>query len=473
MRQRLLVGMACADAALLLVALVVASYAVFEAQPFSDAVLLQTQGRGLGRIIAIALVSSFIGAALVAAVMPQGPPRPTYSRAALSALFAFFAMTAQMVILRPYFSRNLFFISLAIWLGLVLLLRAGLRLRPWTERLVVVTSSAAIVRALDQTPHISVIGVIDPAATGPLSAPPVDTILTVDLSAPWSREVTRYVSATSVAGREVRPLNEVYEEHTGRVPLGHLSEGWEIETSLLRKLPFLPLKHGLDLVLVVLTIPFWLPVIAIVALLVRVVDGSPVIFRQVRVGRRGELVELFKFRTMRADAEVHGARQATGDDPRITPLGRFLRSVRLDELPQFFNVLRGELSLIGPRPEQVSFVEKYRDAIPFYDQRHLVRPGITGWAQVRHGYAASEEETIEKLSYDFYYLKHMSPLLDLEVFARSVWTVVSASGTKPKAARPSAEEAAALEAEAREQAADDRRKGRTTSGESERRPDND
>lgn len=454
--------MGLADAALLFVAFVVAAFLLFDGHPFSDAVQVQTQGRGLMSILVIALIGSLLGSALVAAVMPQGPPRPTFSRAALSALFAFLAITAQIVLARPYYSRPHLFATLAIWLGLVLLLRALLRLRPWTERLVVITSSHAIVRALDATPHISVVDVIDPAETGPLPAPPHDTVLTVDLSAPWSREVTRYVSATSVAGREVRPLNEVYEENTGRVPLGHLSEGWEIETSLLRKLPFLPFKHAVDLALVVLTLPLWLPVIAIVAVLVRVVDGSPVIFRQVRVGRRGEPVELFKFRTMRADAEAQGARQATGDDPRITPLGGFLRSVRLDELPQFFNVLRGELSLIGPRPEQVSFVEKYREAIPFYDQRHLVRPGITGWAQVRHGYAASEEETIEKLSYDFYYLKHMSPLLDLEVLARSVWTVASASGTKPKATRPSAEEEEALRAEAREQSESDRqdRQGR-------------
>lgn len=456
MRQRLLVGLAFADAALLTIALIVASFIVFDAQPLSDAVLDQTQGRSLLSIIVISIVSSLIGSALVAAVMPQGPPRPTYSRGALATLFAFFVVSAQIVLWRPYYSRNHLFIALAIWVGTVLVLRLALRLRAWTERLVVVTSSDAIVRALNSTPHVTVVGVIDPAATGPLPAPPVDTILTVDLSAPWSREITRYVSATSVAGREVRPLNEVYEESTGRVPLDHLSEGWEIEISLLRKLPFLPFKHAVDLFLVVLTLPLWLPVVAIVALLVRVVDGGPVIFRQVRVGRRGELIELFKFRTMRVDAEAQGARQATGDDPRITRLGAFLRSVRLDELPQFFNVLRGELSLIGPRPEQVSFVEKYREAIPFYDQRHLVRPGITGWAQVRHGYAASEEETIEKLSYDFYYLKHMSPLLDLEVLARSVWTVASASGTKPKAARPSTEEAAALAAEAREQAESDR-----------------
>ena len=459
MRQRLLVGMVCADAALLVVAFVVATVMRFGAHPFSDSVMAQTQGRGLTRIFFISVVCAVIGNALVAAVMPQGPPRPTYARGALGAFFAFLAITAMIVLVRPYYSRPHLFTTLAIWVGLVLLLRLVLRLRPWTERLVVVTSADSIVRELDATPHISIVGVIDPHSRGPLSAPPPDTVLTVDLSARWSREVTGYVSATSVAGREVRPLNAVYEEHTGRVPLDHLSEGWEIETSLLRKLPFLPLKHAVDLVLVVLTIPVWMPLVALVAVLVRVVDGTPVIFRQVRVGRRGELVELFKFRTMRADAEALGARQATGDDPRITPLGRFLRSVRLDELPQFFNVLRGELSLIGPRPEQVSFVEKYREAIPFYDQRHLVRPGITGWAQVRHGYAASEEETIEKLSYDFYYLKHMSPLLDLEVLARSVWTVVTAKGTKPRS-EPSAEEATALQQEAAEQAEDDRRSRR-------------
>ncbi|MDT0214517.1 sugar transferase [Rothia sp. ARF10] len=471
MRQRLLVGMVCADAALLAVAFVLAAFLRFDDHPFSESVLAQTQGRGLGQIFVIAVVGAVLGDALVAAVMPQGPPRPTYSRGALGALFAFLAITAMIVLLRPYYSRPHLFTTLAIWFVLVLVMRLVLRLRPWTERLVVISSADAIIRELDETPHITVVGVIDPEAHGPLPAPPPDTVLTVDLSDRWSREVTAYVSATSVAGREVRPLNAVYEEHTGRVPLGHLSEGWEIETSLLRKLPFLPVKHAVDLVLVVLTIPLWLPVVAVVALLVRVVDGSPVIFRQVRVGRRGEMVELFKFRTMRADAEAHGARQATGDDPRITRLGHFLRSVRLDELPQFFNVLRGELSLIGPRPEQVSFVEKYREAIPFYDQRHLVRPGITGWAQVRHGYAASEKETIEKLSYDFYYLKHMGPLLDLEVLARSVLTVLSASGTKPTSQQPSAEEAAALAREAAEDAAEqradderrDRRRGRAAS----------
>ena len=453
MKQRHLVGMACADAALLLVAFVLASYAKFGGHPWSTEVVVQTQARGLDRILLITLLSSVIGSALVTALMSQGPPRPTYGRAALATLFTFFTITASIVLLRPYYSRPHLFTTVAIWVVLVLGLRLVLRMRAWTQRLVVVSSSAGIVADLEDAPHVTVVGVIDPGATGPLTAPPPDTILTVDLSAPWSREVTRYVSATSVAGRQVRPLNEVYEEHTGRVPLGHLSEGWEIETWLLPHQPYLPFKRAVDLVLVVLTAPMWLPLIAVVAVLVRVIDGSPVIFRQVRVGRRGELVELFKFRTMRADAEADGARQATGDDPRITRLGRFLRSVRLDELPQMLNVLRGELSIVGPRPEQVSFVEKYREAIPFYDQRHLVRPGITGWAQVRHGYAASEEETIEKLSYDFYYLKHMSPLLDLEVLGRSVWTVLSASGTTPRI-KPSAEEAAALAREAAEQAAD-------------------
>ena len=132
--------------------------------------------------------------------------------------------------------------------------------------------------------------------------------------------------------------------------------------------------------------------------------------------------------SMRADAEAQGARQATGDDPRITPLGRFLRSVRLDELPQFFNVLRGELSLIGPRPEQVGFVEKYREAIPFYDQRHLVRPGITGWAQVQGRAGIPWEQRIEL---DVEYVERRSAALDARILLKTLWLLVTGHGLAP------------------------------------------
>jgi lipopolysaccharide/colanic/teichoic acid biosynthesis glycosyltransferase len=133
---------------------------------------------------------------------------------------------------------------------------------------------------------------------------------------------------------------------------------------------------------------------------------------------------------MRSRAEQEAARFAAPGDDRLTRVGRLLRRVRIDELPQLWNVLRGDLSLVGPRPEQGPFSEQFTQTIPFYSHRHLVRPGLTGWAQVNFGYADNEADTIEKLSYDLYYVKHMSPWLDLEVLGRSVWTVVSGFGAR-------------------------------------------
>lgn len=156
--------------------------------------------------------------------------------------------------------------------------------------------------------------------------------------------------------------------------------------------------------------------------------GSP-IFRQERIGYGGTPFTLFKFRTMR-DGPDDKARFAAREDDRLTRVGRVLRRLRVDELPQLWNVLRGDLSLVGPRPEQGPFVERFAETIPFYNHRHLVRPGITGWAQVNFGYADNEADTVEKLSYDLYYVKHVSPWLDLEVLGRSVWTVLSGFGAR-------------------------------------------
>src|SRR5205823_1582792 len=137
-----------------------------------------------------------------------------------------------------------------------------------------------------------------------------------------------------------------------------------------------------------------------------------VIYRQVRVGWKGKNFEVLKFRSMRTDAEsANGAQWATQDDPRVTRVGRFIRKYRLDELPQFLNVIRGDMSFVGPRPERPVFVESLRQAIPYYDERHSVRPGITGWAQVQYGYGASLEDAYRKLEYDLFYLKNMSILL--------------------------------------------------------------
>jgi lipopolysaccharide/colanic/teichoic acid biosynthesis glycosyltransferase len=147
------------------------------------------------------------------------------------------------------------------------------------------------------------------------------------------------------------------------------------------------------------------------------------------VGLDGRSFTLYKFRTMRSDWGT-GPRFADAGDDRLTRVGKVLRRFRVDELPQLWNVLRGDLSLVGPRPEQRPFVEQFSQTIPFYGHRHLVRPGITGWSQVNFGYADSEADTVEKLSFDLYYVKHLSPWLDLEVLGRSVWTVLSGFGAR-------------------------------------------
>jgi lipopolysaccharide/colanic/teichoic acid biosynthesis glycosyltransferase len=163
---------------------------------------------------------------------------------------------------------------------------------------------------------------------------------------------------------------------------------------------------------------------------VRIDSPGPILYRQPRVGRGGKMFTLTKFRTMINDAEALGPQFTAYDDPRITRPGRFLRMSRLDELPQLWSVLRGELSLIGPRPERPVFVEEFSREIPFYDSRHLIRPGVTGWAQVNYGYADDQAETMEKLTYDLFYIKHSSFWLDLHIVGKSIWTVLTGFGAR-------------------------------------------
>jgi sugar transferase (PEP-CTERM system associated) len=173
-----------------------------------------------------------------------------------------------------------------------------------------------------------------------------------------------------------------------------------------------------------------LPFIPLIILAVRLSSPGPVFFNQTRVGHRGRLFTAHKFRTMRQDAEAAGAVWATKDDPRITALGGFMRKTRLDEIPQLWNVLRGDMGFVGPRPERPEFVQWLSNEIPYYDLRHMIRPGITGWAQVRYRYGATLEETKRKLEYDLYYLKHLSLGLDLLIMFETVKTIVLRRGAQ-------------------------------------------
>ena len=172
------------------------------------------------------------------------------------------------------------------------------------------------------------------------------------------------------------------------------------------------------------------PFIPFIILAVRLSSPGPIFFHQTRVGLRGRHFSVIKFRTMRQDAEAGGAVWATKNDPRVTGLGRFMRKTRLDEIPQLWNVLRGEMGFVGPRPERPEFVQWLSSEIPFYELRHMIRPGITGWAQVRYQYGASLEETKQKLEYDLYYVKHLSVGLDLLIMFETIKTIILRRGAQ-------------------------------------------
>lgn len=253
--------------------------------------------------------------------------------------------------------------------------------------------------------------------------------LVVDFHTELSAEWTQYIAECAAAGIPVLHAAAVYEMVNTRVPLSHTSKDyvWSLFSG---KSPYLPVKRVMDVVLVILSLPVTIPLGLVIALLIYLDSKGPIIFRQERVGRFGQPFCMLKFRSMYPDAEAEGCQFAAPDDKRVTRFGRILRKYRLDELPQLINVLKGEMSLIGPRPEQVAFVREFERDIPFYSWRHQVKPGITGLAQVRQGYAAGVDENTIKLEYDLYYIKHISFSLDLTIAMETIATIFNGNGAR-------------------------------------------
>ena len=225
-------------------------------------------------------------------------------------------------------------------------------------------------------------------------------------------------------------LASVYEKYTGKIAVDNLRPSWLIFSEGFRKSRLEDLvKRGLDLGLASVSLLVTLPLMALVATAVRLSSPGPVLYHQERVGQHGRVFVLHKFRSMRADAEHgSGAVWAQAGDSRVTPIGRFLRRTRLDELPQLWNVICGHMSVVGPRPERPEFVTSLTTEIPYYGQRHIVRPGLTGWAQVRYTYGASVEDALMKLQYDLYYIKNRTLAFDLFILAKTVKTVLMRKG---------------------------------------------
>jgi sugar transferase (PEP-CTERM system associated) len=232
-------------------------------------------------------------------------------------------------------------------------------------------------------------------------------------------------------GVVIENSSTLLERLSGKLPLDGLNpstlifaEGFDMSV------PQMIYRRLLSLVVASLALVICLPFLPLIFLAVRISSPGPVFFSQTRVGRRGRLFTIYKFRTMRTDAEANGAVWAAKDDARVTPIGRFMRKIRIDEIPQLWNVLRGDMAFVGPRPERPEFVQWLSQEIPYYDLRHMIRPGVTGWAQVRYRYGASLEETKCKLEYDLYYIKHMSIGLDLLIMFETIKTILLRRGSQ-------------------------------------------
>lgn len=233
-------------------------------------------------------------------------------------------------------------------------------------------------------------------------------------------------------GIEVLDAASFYELACGKLMLEQITPSWFIFSSGFRRPTIIGIaKRVVDLFLAVAGLILAAPIIALFSLVIKIDSSGPIFFTQVRVGNKELSFKLIKFRTMRQDAESRsGAVWATENDPRVTRIGRFMRKTRIDEIPQLINVLKGDMSFVGPRPERPEFVEKLKAVIPYYSRRHFIKPGVTGWAQVRYPYGSSIEDAVEKLRYDLYYIKNLSPFLDTLIFFETIKVVLFGRGAR-------------------------------------------
>lgn len=231
-------------------------------------------------------------------------------------------------------------------------------------------------------------------------------------------------------GIDIYDINHFYEQITQKIPVEHIKMIWFLENlSENSKKLYEIIKRALDIFWAILGLFLTLPLMPIIVLIIKLDSSGPIIFKQIRVGKNGKEFLAMKLRSMTIDAEKNGAQWAVKNDPRITRFGKFMRKTRLDEIPQLINVLKGEMSLIGPRPERPEFVKTLSEEIPFYRERLLIKPGLTGWAQLLGpAYGGSKEESLEKLKYDLYYIKNRSLLLDLSIILKTIRVVMGRRG---------------------------------------------
>lgn len=252
--------------------------------------------------------------------------------------------------------------------------------------------------------------------------------LVVDLHRNLSPEAEKFIADCSLNNIAVFHAESIREMLEGKVQTKHLMEN--AIGSLQPNPLYMTFKRIWESLIIITTFPTTLPIMAITAILIKLENPGPAMFIQERVGQGGKLFRIYKFRSMTTKEAGAEDKFATAEQARVTKVGKFIRKFRIDELPQFFNVLKGDMALIGPRPEQDSFVKQFEQQIPFYGYRHMVKPGITGWAQVVQGYADDTESTSEKLAHDLYYIKNLSFWLDINIVFKTIRTMLTGFGAK-------------------------------------------
>jgi lipopolysaccharide/colanic/teichoic acid biosynthesis glycosyltransferase len=253
------------------------------------------------------------------------------------------------------------------------------------------------------------------------------TLIVLDRTAGLDETIVTQAATLHEAGLRVRSLSFFYDEWLGKLPLSELERmSLMFDVGELHRVRYGRVKRLIDISVGIVGLGLLIVATPVVVVGNLIANRGPLWFRQARVGRAQKTFEILKFRTMRPESAP--SEWTAEDDSRVTPWGRALRRTHLDELPQVVNILRGEQSVVGPRPEQPRYVAELRDKIPFYDLRHIVRPGLTGWAQVKYRYGANELDALEKLQYDFYYLRHQSLSLDLRIIGRTLRSVAGGLG---------------------------------------------
>jgi len=256
------------------------------------------------------------------------------------------------------------------------------------------------------------------------------TVVVLDRTAQIDQTIVEQAARLHASGVRVRTLSLFYDEWLAKLPIGELERvSMMFDIGEIHRQRYGRAKRVVDVAVAATVLPALLAIAPLVWLANLVGNRGPLLFKQRRIGKGGSEFTMWKFRTMRSEPDESGVTEWTGvDDPRITRFGNFLRRTHLDELPQLMNILRGDLSLVGPRPEQPVYVDELTTKLPFYEMRHMVQPGLTGWAQVKFGYAASDSDALEKLQYEFWYLRHQSLAVDARIMTRTLRSVLGGDG---------------------------------------------